>query len=92
MENHIVQICAFKAAWDVWRTIERHFLTSADYVLLESKAKELLKADLTIAKVVTEAKDIAKQFGGLTAEPLTPEHVLGLVFSLAAEAEALSGT
>jgi hypothetical protein len=40
--------------------------------------------------VVAEAKDIAKQFTGLTATPLTPEHVMGLVFSLAAEAEAVN--
>ena len=90
MQDHLVQICEFKAQWDIWRTIERHFLTSADYMLLENKAQELLKAGLTIEKVVAEAKDIAKQFGGLTATQLTPEHVLGLVFSLAAQAEALT--
>jgi hypothetical protein len=39
--------------------------------------------------VVAEAKDIAKH-QWLTATPLTPEHVMGLVFSLAAEAEALN--
>ena len=38
--------------------------------------------------MVAEAKDIAKQFAGLTATPLTPEHVMGLIFSLAAQAEA----
>jgi len=90
MEDHLVQICEFKAQWDIWRTIERHFLNSTDYMLLENKAQELLKAGLTIEKVVAEAKDIAKQFGGLTATQLTPEHVLGLVFSLAAQAEALT--
>jgi hypothetical protein len=90
MNEHILQICGFKAQWDIWRTIERHFLTSADYMLLESKAREVLKADLTIKKVVAEAKDIAKQFNGLTATSLTAEHVLGLIFSLAAQTEALT--
>lgn len=90
MKDHLVQICEFKAQWDIWRTIERHFFKSVDYLLLESKAKDVLKADLAIEKVVAEAKDIAKQFNGLTATPLTPEHVMGLVFSLAAEAEALN--
>jgi hypothetical protein len=90
MKNHLVQICEFKAQWDIWRTIERHFLKSADYMLLESKAKDLLKVGLTIQKVVAEAKDIAKQYSGLTATTLTPEHVLGLVFSLAAQSEALN--
>ncbi len=90
MKDHLVQICEFKAQWDIWRTIERHFLKSVDYMLLETKAKDLLRAALGIGKVVAEAKDIAKQFSGLTATPLTPEHVMGLVFSLAAEAEALN--
>jgi hypothetical protein len=92
LNEHLVQVCGFKAQWDTWRTIERHFLNTADYVLLESKARDILKADMTIEKVIAEAKDIAKQFGGLIVTPLTPEHVLGLVFSLAAQAEALSYT
>jgi len=92
MKEHLVQICEFKARWDIWRTIERHFLTSADYMLLEAKATDVLSANLTIDKVVAEAKDIAKQFNGLTATSLTPEHVLGLIFSLAAQAEALNLT
>jgi transcriptional regulator with XRE-family HTH domain len=90
MKDHIVQICEFKAQWDIWRTIERHFLKSADYLLLESKANDLLKAGLTIERVVAESKDIARQFSGLTATPLTAEHVLGLVFSLAAQVEAVN--
>lgn len=90
MKDHLVRICEFKAEWDIWRTIERHFLKSADYLLLESKANDLLKAGLTIERVVAESKDIARQFSGLTATPLTAEHVLGLVFSLAAQAEALN--
>jgi hypothetical protein len=92
LESQIVQVCSFKADWDVWRTVERHFLTSADYMVLENKAKDLLRSDFTIAKIVVEAKDIAKQFGGLTATQLTPEHVVGLVFSLAAQTEALNYT
>ena len=87
-QDQIVRICNFKAQWDVWRTIERHFLTSVDYVLLENKAQELLKQRLTIQQIVAESKAIAKDFGGATATPLGAEHVLGLVFSLAAQAEA----
>lgn len=90
MKDWIVQICEFKAQWDIWRTIERHFLKSVDYLLLEGKAHELLKAGLTIDRMVAEAKDIAKQFAGITVTPLTPEHVMGLIFSLAAQSEALS--
>jgi hypothetical protein len=58
-------------------------------VLLERKAHEVLKAQLTMEKIVGEAKSIAKQFAALTTTPLTPEHVMGLIFSLAAQSEAL---
>ena len=88
-KEHLTTICEFKARWDVWRTTERHFVSSVDYVLLEAKASELLKAGLTLEKLVEESKDIAKQFVGRTATSLTPEHVIGLLFSLAAQAEAL---
>jgi hypothetical protein len=87
--DSLIHICGFKAQWDVWRTIERHFLSSADYLLLESKARDVLRANLKIPKVIEEAADISKQFAGRTATPLTTEHVLGLIFSLAAQAEAL---
>ena len=87
--NNLESICGFKAAWDVWRTKERHFLASADYILLEKKAREALKAGMTIEKIVFEAKDIAKQFDGITGSALTAECVLGLIFSLAAQSEAL---
>ena len=87
--NNLESICGFKAEWDVWRTKERHFLTSADYIRLEGKAREALKAGMTIEKIVFEAKDIAKQFDGITGSALTAECVLGLIFSLAAQSEAL---
>jgi hypothetical protein len=90
MKDSIVPICQFKAQWDVWRTIERHFLNSVDYVLLERKAHEILEAGLPIERIVREAKDVAKQFASLTATPLTPEAVMGLVFSLAAQSEAVT--
>lgn len=88
MEASIVSICGFKAQWDVWRTVERHFLKSADYVLLENKANEVLRAGLTVTQMVDEAKAIARDFAGLTATPLTTERVIGLMFSLAAQSEA----
>jgi len=52
-------------------------------------AREILKAGLTIEQIIPEAKDIAKQFDGITGMALTPERILGLIFSLAAESEAL---
>jgi Cap4, dsDNA endonuclease domain len=86
--DSIVSVCGFKAQWDIWRTIERHFLKSADYVLLENKAIEVLRAGLTLEQMVAEAKAIARQFEGIPATPLASEHVLGLIFSLAAQSEA----
>lgn len=90
LENHIVPICGFKASWDSWRTIERHFLNKADFLLLESKAHQVLGANMPVAQSVQEAKEISKQFVDLTVNPLTPEHVMGLIFSLAAQSEELA--
>jgi hypothetical protein len=89
MQKHIVPISEFKAGWDVWRTIERHNVSGADFLLLEDRAAEVLNGKLTLVRVVAEAKDIAKQFTGIGVLPLTPEHVMGLVFSKAAQSEAL---
>jgi hypothetical protein len=90
LEKYVVPICMFKAQWDIWRTIERHFLNGVDYVLLEGRVNSVLQARLSMDRVVAEAKDIAKQFHGLTATPLTPEHIMGLLFSMAAQSEAIS--
>jgi hypothetical protein len=89
LEAQILAICEFKARWDVWRTIERHNLSGVDYVLLEERAREVLRGELTLKQIVAEAKDIAKQFASIGVSPLTPEDVIGLIFSLAAESEAL---
>jgi hypothetical protein len=88
MKDHLVQICEFKALWDTWRTTERHFVSSADFMLLEKRAHDLLANGLTLEKAVAEAKDIAKQFQNVTATSLTAEHAMGLIFSLAAQTEA----
>ena len=87
--DHLVNICDFKARWDVWRTVERHALGKSDYILLEERAMSLLRQSPSLEKLVAEAKDIAKQFAGLTSTVLTPDHVLGLFFSIAAQSESL---
>lgn len=91
LEPFIVQVCQFKAQWDVWRTVERHFIGSADYLLLELKARDVINADQSLQQIAAEAKDIAKQFAAITATALTAECVLGLIFSLAAQSEAPPG-
>lgn len=88
-QRQIVAISEFKARWDIWRTIERHNVSGADFLLLENRANEVLKGDMTIDKVVAEAKDIAAQFAGIGMTPLTPEDTMGLMFSKAALSEAL---
>jgi hypothetical protein len=90
LQEHIVAVSQFKAQWDVWRTIERHNVSGTDFLLLETRANEVLKGEMTIERVVAEAKDIAKQFAGVGVTPLTPEDVLGLIFSKAALSEALT--
>jgi hypothetical protein len=88
-QKQIVAISEFKARWDIWRTVERHNVSGSDFLLLENRANEVLKGDMTIEKVVSEAKDIAKQFDLIGVTPLTPEDVMGLIFSKAALSEAL---
>jgi Cap4, dsDNA endonuclease domain len=89
MQKFIVAISRFKARWDVWRTIERHNVSGTDFLLLENRANEVLKGRLTLERVVAEAKDIAKQFERVGVTPLTPDDVMGLIFSMAAQSEAL---
>jgi hypothetical protein len=89
MQRFIVSISQFKANWDVWRTFERHNVNGTDFLLLENRANEVLKGKLTLERVVGEAKDIAKQFERVGVTPLTPDVVIGLIFSMAAQSEAL---
>ena len=80
--GHVVEICAFKAAWDTWRTAERHFMKTADYVTLANNAKGILQAGYELERMIDEAKSIAGKFRGLTATLLSGEHVLGLMSHL----------
>jgi len=89
MQKFIVTISQFKARWDIWRTIERHNVSGADFLLLENRANEVLKGELTLDRVVAEAKDIARQFERVGVTQLTPDDVMGLIFSMAAQSEAL---
>ena len=90
LNEHVAEVCGFKAAWDAWRTTERHFMRTADYIVLADKAKNIIQAGYKLDRMTDEAKAIAKYFEGLTAEPLTVEHVLGLMFSLATQTERQS--
>lgn len=91
LSDHLLSICDFKSQWDVWRTVERHAVGKADYLLLENKAWSLLRRNLELQDLILEAKALASEFAGLTGTTLTPDHVLGLLFSLAAQSESLEG-
>jgi transcriptional regulator with XRE-family HTH domain len=80
-------VCGAKAEWDAWLTVERHSMNPLDYVALVDKAKAIVAGHCTVSKMVEAAKDIAKDFTGLTSAPLQASHVLGLMFSLIAQAE-----
>jgi hypothetical protein len=89
LEQFTSQICAFKAKWDVWRTKYRHQLADADHMTVLSKAREILAATKTPADVVRLAKEAAEALtptlpGGIR---LAGDEMVGLVFSLAADAE-----
>ena len=89
MGHQIVTVSGFKAKWDIWRTIERHNAEGTDFLLLQERAHEVLQGKMTIERVVDEAKDIAEQFAGVGVRPIKPEDVMGLIFSIAAQSEAM---
>ena len=88
----VVQVCRFKADWGIWRTIERHFILSANYVLLVQRARGILHGGYDMARMIEEAEVIAAEFSKHVATPLTAEAVLGLLFSLVTDTEEPPGT
>jgi hypothetical protein len=83
----VAHVCRFKADWGVWRTIERHFILSANYVLLVQRAKAILLGGYQIPRMIEEAEVVAADFSRHTATPLSAEAVLGLLFSLVTDTE-----
>ena len=83
----MVQVCRFKADWQVWRTVERHFIVSANYVLLVERAKAILSGGYDMTRMLQEATAVAEEFSKHVGTPLTAEAVLGLLFSLVTETE-----
>jgi hypothetical protein len=89
LEQFTSQICGFKAKWDVWRTKHRHQLPDADHMTVLSKAREILAATTIPAEIVRRAKEAADALtptlpGGIA---LAGDEMVGLIFSLAADAE-----
>ena len=86
-EHVVVQACRFRADWQIWRTIERHFIVTANYVLLVERAKAILLGGYDMTRMLREATVIAEEFSKHVGTPLTAEAVVGLLFSLVTETE-----
>ena len=90
----IPDVCRFKTGWDAWWLNQQHLIDRADYLALKLEAANLLRlhteGHLLFANLIEQAKGVAHTYAGRVAssKPLTGDLVLGLVFSLAAEAEA----
>jgi hypothetical protein len=87
LEDVVAQVCRFKADWGLWRTMERHFILSANYVLLVQRAKAILTGGYEMTRMIEEARVVAAEFSKHTATPLSAEAVLGLLFSLVTDTE-----
>jgi len=87
LEDVVAQVCRFKADWRIWRTIERHFILTANYVLLVHRAKAILLGGYDMTRMLQEATAIAEEFSKHVGTPLTAEGVLGLLFSLVTDTE-----
>jgi len=88
LDNVVAEICRFKAEWDMWRTSERHFISSVDYVSLVQEAEQIVRGGYDLKRMTSEARAMATRFSRLTSTPLTAEPVLGLMFSLAAQSQS----
>ena len=80
-------VCSAKADWVAWRTAERHLMDPLDFVALLNRAKAIVAAQYEFRDMIKEARLIAKEFEGMTSTALNDTHVLGLMFSLIADAE-----
>jgi hypothetical protein len=93
-ETLIPDLCGFKTRWATWWLTERDNIDRDDYFAMRSEAADLLRAHsaagLAFGALVKEAKELAKKYEpALTSSrPVTGDVVLGLLISLAVEAEA----
>lgn len=83
------EICSFKAKWDVWRTKYRHQISDSDHMVIVSKAKEILATKKVVSEMVKQARDTAAALSPTLPSgiALAVDEMLGLVFSIAADAE-----
>jgi hypothetical protein len=90
----IPDLCDFKVKWTAWWTRQKAFVNATDFVTLKEACAQLLRAHsdggLTFERMAEEAKVLASNFSSTfgSTEPLTADHIVGLILSLAVEAEA----
>jgi transcriptional regulator with XRE-family HTH domain len=92
-ESLIPDMCTYKVAWAAWWMEQRNLVDELDYVALKSECAEILTAHssgtLKIDKLAEQAKALAEKYQARlpSSEPLTAEPVMGLMISLAVDAE-----
>ena len=62
-------------------------MLSANYLLLVQRAEGIVQGGYELPRMTEEASAIATEFSKHAATPLTPEAVLGLMFSLVTDTE-----
>lgn len=89
LEPYTAQICSLKAKWDTWRTTQRHQIQDADYLTIVNAAHAIISAQKTLDVLINLARQTAEalQASLPSGVSIEADHVLGLVFSLAADAE-----
>jgi hypothetical protein len=90
----IPDLCDLKVKWTSWWTKQKSFVNGTDFVSLKEACAQLLRVHsdghFNFGKVMEEARSLAATFSATfgSTETLTGEHVVGLILSLAVEAEA----
>jgi hypothetical protein len=92
-ESLIPDLCTYKVGWAAWWMEQRNLVDELDYVALKSECAEILTAHssgtLKFDKLADQAKGLTEKYQPRlpSSEPLTDELVMGLILSLAVEAE-----
>lgn len=92
-EQLIPQLCEFKTDWSGWWLKHADMIEKLDFATFKMECLELLKAhsngNLSISDLGAQAKSIAGKYTSIfhPFEELTGERIMGLIISLAVEAE-----
>lgn len=90
----IPDLCRLKTNWEAWWIAQRHHVNSLDLISMKKACADVLsvhaKGNLDFSGLRAEAKNIASKYAKVltSTEPITEELVVGLLMSLAVEAES----